>query len=320
MGPLVSIICLCYNQARFLESAIISVLNQSYTTIEIIIIDDNSSDESVSIINSLIAKFPSIHFIKNEINIGMCRSFNKAFKEAKGEFVIDFACDDMMAPSRIEEQVKAFSMLSEKYGVVFSDAYIVNEKGEKTNTFYKRNQLGVLIDKVPYGDVFKDIIHSYQICSPTIMIRKKVLDELFGYNESLSYEDYDFFIRSSRNYLYYYIDKPLTYHRKVSGSDSSSWYRKSVNVHLESTLEVCKNAILLCRNKEEINALLHSIRYHLRQSFFVECFELVLRYHKLLVQLESNSFVDDSIMKLARARVKVNFLFKFYQVVFRIFQ
>ena len=312
MAPLVSVICLCYNHASFVESAITSVLNQTYLNVEIIIVDDYSTDESISLLHSLVNRFPRIRFINNESNIGMCRSFNKAFKEVKGEYIIDFSCDDLMAPNRIEDQVAAFVTLDERYGVVFSEAYIIDEQGTELGTFYKRTKSNELISKVPSGDVFIDLLHSYKICSPTIMIRKKVLDELSGYNELLSYEDYDLFIRSSRNYYYYYIDKPLTYYRKVKGSDSSSWYKKGINKHLESTLEICKNAVLLCKNKAEINALMHSIRYHFRQSLFVENFELANRYYLLIKKYEAVSLLDVIVYCMSKAKLKMNFLFSGY--------
>jgi glycosyltransferase involved in cell wall biosynthesis len=319
MAPLVTIICLCYNHARFLKDAVDSVIAQTYKEIELIIVDDKSSDNSIEIIQKIIEKYPFIESIKNEHNVGMCRSFNKALVTAKGEFIIDLAADDMMVPERVEEQVKAFSRLSELYGVVYSDAYIVNEGGKKKNTFYRRNTLGELSTTVPKGDVFKELIHSYKICSPTIMVRKKLLDELGGYDERLSYEDYDFFVRSSREYRYYFIDQPLTLKREVEGSDSSSWYKKGMNVHLSSTLIVCGKALWLCRDKEERKALLHSVRYHFRQSYFLNNFTLAEKYFELIASMGSKSVTDRIILLLTEKKISVYRLYMFYLKVRNLF-
>jgi glycosyltransferase involved in cell wall biosynthesis len=313
MHPLVSIICLCYNHARFIEEAVNSVIAQTYENIELIIVDDQSTDKSIEVIHKLIKKNPQLKFIENDKNIGMCRSFNKALKETKGEFIIDLAADDIMLPERITTQVEAFLNLKATYGVVYSDAYLINEKGEKTSTFYKRNELGGLMETVPTKKVFKELIHSYRICSPTIMVRKKVLEELGGYDENLSYEDYDFFVRSSREYRYFYIDKPLTLKREVAGSDSSSWYKKgSNNTHLPSTLLVCKKALWLCKNNEEKLALLHSIRYHFRQAYFLNVFELVKEYYELIGSINEHSVIDKIILNLARKKISLYAPYLFY--------
>ncbi|HSZ25151.1 MAG TPA: glycosyltransferase, partial [Cytophagaceae bacterium] len=261
---------------------------------------------SVEKILAINQKYPFMKYILNEHNIGMCRSFNKALAIAKGEYIIDLAADDAMLPERVEEQVNAFLKLSELYGVVYSDAYIISENGDRKHTFYKRTTLGELSEGVLKGDVFKELIHSYKICSPTIMVRKKLLEEMGGYDEILSYEDYDFFVRSSREYRYYYIDKPLTLKREVKGSDSSSWYRKGINVHLESTLIVCKKALWLCRNDVEKKSLLHSVRYHFRQSYFVNNYALAGSYYDLILCIvKKSTFLDKTIMFLARNKVSV---------------
>lgn len=313
MYPLVSVICLCYNHARFIEEAVNSVVSQTYKDVELIIVDDQSTDNSVEVISQLMKKNDQLRFIKNDKNIGMCKSFNKALKETKGEFIIDLAADDIMLCERIMEQVEAFLTLKATYGVVYSDAYLINEKGEKITTFYKRNELGGLMETAPSKKVFKDLIHSYRICSPTIMVRKKVLEELGGYDENLSYEDYDFFVRSSREYRYFYIDKPLMLKREVVGSDSSSWYKTGTNnTHLSSTLLVCKKALWLCKTKEEKTALLHSVRYHFRQAYFLNVFLLVEDYYELIGSIHKQSITDKIILRLSRKNINVYPIYLYY--------
>ena len=81
--PLITVICSCYNHAKFVTKSLESVLNQTYKNIQLIVIDDCSIDNSVSVIENFIIEYPQIIFIKNKINLGLTKSFNNAAKLAK---------------------------------------------------------------------------------------------------------------------------------------------------------------------------------------------------------------------------------------------
>jgi glycosyltransferase involved in cell wall biosynthesis len=103
--PLVSVICLCYNHERFVREAIQSVINQSYKNFQVIVVDDASSDGSISEIQKLKTDYPFLELLLLSTNIGNCKAFNAALKLVKGEYVIDFATDDVMMPDRMDKQV-----------------------------------------------------------------------------------------------------------------------------------------------------------------------------------------------------------------------
>src|SRR6185436_18882244 len=105
-SPTVTVICLCYNHARFVEEAIESVLNQSYANIQLIVVDDASTDKSAEVIKQLINKHSSIEFLPLQTNLGNCKAFNQGLARAKGEYVIDLAADDVLLPTRIETGVQ----------------------------------------------------------------------------------------------------------------------------------------------------------------------------------------------------------------------
>jgi glycosyltransferase involved in cell wall biosynthesis len=312
---LVTVICLCYNHARFVEEAVESVISQSYKNIELIVVNDGSVDDSTSKIIGLYKKYPSIIFIDNKENIGMCSSFNKALYMAKGDYIIDLAADDTILPERIEHQVKAFEKLDLSYGIVFSDAYVINERGEKQGTFYRRGAKMELLDEVISGDIFSRVVKKYQIHAPTIMVRKSVYLDLGGYDANLSYEDYDFFIRSSRKYKYHFMDEILTYKREVKGSNSRSFYKSKTNPHLASTLIVLKKYIWLCKDDEEKNAALSSIRYHMRQSLYLECYDLVKKYYRLLQDLKKNNLGDKVLLYLSYFGLPLNKVYSLYRFI-----
>jgi hypothetical protein len=145
------------------------------------------------------------------------------------------------------------------------------------------------------------------------MMKKKVLNDLGGYDPSLSYEDYDFFIRSSRYYKYHFINEVLTGKRDVKGSDSYSWFKRKHNLHLTSTLKIHKKYLWLCKNEDEINAGLSSIRYHMRQSLFMECYSLCIQYFELLKGLNKNTFTDRVIYSIAKTRLPLYYFYNIYK-------
>ena len=284
--PLVSVLCLCYNHARFVREAIDSVLAQKYSNIEIIIVDDASTDASKFEIEALIKMHPSIRFIANKSNVGICKAFNIAFAISKGEYVVDFATDDVLHPDRISEQVNLFSTLDDSYGVVFTDAIYINESGdpirEHTEYLLKKR----LINRIPEGDVYSDLLQTYFIASPTMLVRRAVLEQLHGYDESLSYEDFDFWVRSSRVFRYKYLPEKLTHVRRSPNSLSRGWYTPG-DPQLHSTYMVCLKAKELNRNEAEAKALINRVRYELRQSVFSDNRSEAVLFYKLLLTLEN---------------------------------
>ncbi|MES2730706.1 MAG: glycosyltransferase, partial [Bacteroidota bacterium] len=210
--PLVSIICLCYNHARFLEDALQSVVAQTYPNLELIIVDDASTDTSVTLIETFLAQHPVAQFVRISTNMGNCRAFNQGLVLAKGKYIIDLAADDLLLPDRVSRQVTAFEALGENYAVVYTNALRMDENSRELGLFYTNEQARA---HLPQGDVYTAVLRKFFICTATMMMRKQVLDELGGYDESLSYEDFDFWVRSSRNYHYHYLDEVLTIRREV---------------------------------------------------------------------------------------------------------
>lgn len=310
--PLVTVICLCFNQKRFVAEALQSVLSQTYQPIELIVVDDGSTDGSAEVIRECLQAFPTATFLELGENLGTTRAFNAGLQLAKGEYIADLAGDDVFRPDRIQKQMATFEKLDASYGVVFSDALLIDENSQPIGTFYPRNPDGSLLNPVPQGNVYASILRSYSVCAPTILTRKSVYDALGGYDESLIYEDFDFFVRSARQYRYQYIDEPLTYYRKSAGSSSTRFYRKRYNPHLISTLTVCHKAYAQNQTTEENRALACQVRYFLRQSFFTENFVLVESYAALLRKLDKLDWISWCILQLARRRLPTSTLTHWY--------
>jgi glycosyltransferase involved in cell wall biosynthesis len=276
---LVSVICLCHNHKAFVEEALRSVLQQTYTNVQLIIVDDASTDGSQKVISKFVSQHPAIQYISLSENIGSCRAFNIALAKAKGDFIIDLAADDILLPERIKKGLESFQKHGEDFGLQFSDAIIINAEGKR---------LGLHSDKfphegIPQGDIYKDLIERYFICSPTMMFRKALIEELGGYDEELTYEDFDLWIRSARKWKYCYSSEALIKRRVVPGSLSHKQFALRSH-HQYSTHLICKKIMYLNRTDEEKQALNRRIKYEMRVNIRLLNWALAFSYLLLLIE------------------------------------
>jgi glycosyltransferase involved in cell wall biosynthesis len=279
MKPLVSVVCVCYNHARFVVEALESVKAQTYPNAELIIVDDGSSDDSAQVIKNWLRQNPSVPFVHIEKNMGYTKAFNKAFRLAKGEFYIDLAADDVLLPDRIEKGVDAFCEKGSDYAIQFGDANIIDVQGK---------WLGKHSDRfphagIPQGDVYTDVIHRYFICSPTMLVRKSVVNALGGYDETLHYEDFDLWVRVARTHKFFYLPEALINRRLVPRSLGNVQYSHN-SKQLESTFKVCEKIFLMNRNRTEHAALNKRIFYEFRQNLKLFNWGLCLQYAQLYMR------------------------------------
>ncbi len=264
-NPLVSVICLCYNHEDFIAESVESVMEQSYRPVELIIVDDHSRDGSRNKIGKLKSRYPGIKSLFLGRNQGNCKAFNAGLALAGGTYFIDLAADDVLMPDRIMRGIEAFREYDDSYGINFTDALYINEKSKPLHGHYPRNKQGKLKKPVPEGDIYPELLERYMICTPTMMIKKKVMVELKGYDETLAYEDFDFWVRSSRYFKYCFTDEILIKKRMVSGSLSTKQYIKKSAI-LESTYRVCLKAEKLNESTREKKALVKRCRYEFCKS------------------------------------------------------
>jgi len=313
-NPLVSVICLCYNHQRFVREAVESVFNQSYKNIQIIIADDASTDHSVLEIKKLKAEHPSIELLLLPSNLGNCKAFNEALKLTRGEFIIDFATDDLMRPERIERQVAFFKRLDSTVGLIYTDAEYVDESGKFIRNHFEYLFEKGLITHIPMGDVYRDVLTTYFIPGPTMMIRREVFAALNGYDETLSYEDFDFWVRSSRIYRYAFLNERLTSIRKVKNSMSTGWYVPG-DKQLHSTYLICRKAQLLNRDAEDQQALVTRLRYEYRQSVSSGNHAEAALFYDFLKELNGVRMVERTLRLLDNAKIPLAPLRKVYHKI-----
>lgn len=294
-NPLVTIICLCYNHEAYVVESLNSVINQSYSPLELIIVDDCSTDNSKKTITNWLEKNPEIQFIANETNLGNTKSFNKALKFAKGVYIIDLAADDILLPNCVDLQIDAFKNSGYKnLGVVYGNVELISENGSFDSYYFPVNEQKKVIDPRVTGDIYQSVLSGgNSICSVSAMIEKTVFDHLQGYDETLAYEDLDFWIRASRQYEFDFIDVPLVQKRIVANSLGNDFYRKN-DVRAKkinhSTYLILKKGIALNRSRAEDLAIQKRVHHEIMHTLRINDFGLFFKLVGLRVLLITRKF------------------------------
>ncbi|WP_236207338.1 glycosyltransferase [Pseudomonas tohonis] len=177
--PLVSVIIASYNHAPYIEASILSVLGQSYTNIELLVVDDGSSDESVSRIESL-RKIHGFDF-RTQSNKGLSRTLNETLARAKGSLIAPFGSDDIMLPERIKTQV-AYMSEKPEVGICAGNIRIIDAFGETDG------KVGCgSARRLDFDDVFLN--RKPGAPAPTLLFRREALEKVGGFEVDVRLED-----------------------------------------------------------------------------------------------------------------------------------
>lgn len=185
----VSIVLLCWNQAKYVEEALISISDQTSKDFNLFIIDNGSTDDSQKAIRQSTEKLDlEATLIFNEMNLGISAALNSVLDVSKDDFFVPFAADDIMKPFRIEHQQELFRKLDSYTGVLASSCQV----------FYDGGSLGHRISYPNYrsmGALRRSLIRGTKPPAPAAMIRTEVLRRIGGYDPACPFEDYDTWIR-----------------------------------------------------------------------------------------------------------------------------
>ena len=206
MQPLVSILLPVYNGSRYIGETINSILNQTYSHFELIIVDDCSTDNTAEIVASFVDK--RIIYHRNKKNSRIVYTLNRALDLSTGRYCARIDADDIALPTRLEEQV-TFLEHKPEYAMVDTVQDCINEDGERIG----RYNSNVTEEK----DIKQTMPKTNCLGHPSIMIRSEVL-KIYRYR-NIVYEDYDLWLRMLNDGLRIYkMEKPLTLFRVHSFS------------------------------------------------------------------------------------------------------
>ena len=221
--PKVSVLMPVYNGEKYLRQSIDSILGQTFTDFEFLIINDGSTDASVALIESY--NDPRIRLMHNETNLKLIRTLNEGIKLARGQYIARMDCDDISAPDRLSKQV-AFMEAYPEIGVLGTNICVMDSDGKPNFKVSFPEKHHVLCWNLSFY---------CPVCHPSVLVRKGALVTAGGYDqEMLHVEDYELWYRLSKKTKLANMPDVLLYLRKHQSSVCSA----NALLHSENALKV----------------------------------------------------------------------------------
>lgn len=198
----ISIIIPYYNAKKFIIETVESVINQTYKNIEIIIVDDGSNDNVEKILKDYIAS-KKLTLIKKK-NGGPASARNIGIKYASGDLIAFLDADDIWLPEKLEKQISLVNKHKKPIITFTRKFFLVNNKSVNEN------------EKLYQGEIYKKLLKSNFITNSSVIIDKKIINDIGLLNESkelVGVEDYEYWLRASKKYNFYFVDEPLVKYR-----------------------------------------------------------------------------------------------------------
>ncbi|OGO23189.1 MAG: hypothetical protein A2144_11180 [Chloroflexi bacterium RBG_16_50_9] len=207
--PKVSVITPTYNRAHLISQSIQSVLNQTFSDFEIIIVDDGSTDNTREVLDSF--KDPRIKYTWQE-NGGPSVARNTGIKASSGDYIVFLDSDDVLVRNALEKGVRVLDAHPE-VGFSYGQAYLMDERGRVFGFRKHRDRGSHILNGIE--EIRKAIVNGNHIPTSTIMARRSCLEEVGTFDDAFRYgsEDFDLLVRLARLHSVAYIAEPLIKYR-----------------------------------------------------------------------------------------------------------
>jgi len=208
MTKKVSVIIPAYNKAALTVKTVESVLGQTYENIEIIVVDDGSTDDTAQRMASFGDK---IQYIRKE-NGGACSARNRGIRSAQGDYLAFLDCDDMYLPEKIEKAVE-YLETNTNFGFVHTPVYMATGGAKRVLRRYP------LVKTCPSGWIWRKLLlKDFSVINSTVVVRRSCVKECGFFDEAIfTPADWDMWLRLAERYEAGYMNEPLTVYDKVSG-------------------------------------------------------------------------------------------------------
>lgn len=218
-SPAISIIIPTYNRANILPRSVQSVLDQTFTNFELIIVDDASTDHTYHVVNSF--NDPRIHYIRREANGGEAAARNTGIVQARAPFIAHHDSDDIWLPEKLQKQLELFQSQPDEVGAVYSRFRKIQPGGTSVFPGNWPSQ--------KEGNLFAQLLQSNFIGTPTVITRFECVETVGLFNESLkNVVDWEMWIRLARRYRIKFIDETLV---------ECDYTRQNVSSNIETLIQ-----------------------------------------------------------------------------------
>ncbi|MBW4603103.1 MAG: glycosyltransferase family 2 protein [Calothrix sp. FI2-JRJ7] len=225
-SPLVSVIIPAYNAETFIKRTLDSILSQTYTNIEVLVVDDGSLDGTADILKSFVQKDSRVKLLQQS-NRGVAAARNLAIEKSSGEYIAPIDADDIWYPQKLEKQVQCLLEADPSVGLVYAWSVNIDEDDiiyEIPDTEYHRDFYSA------EGTVYPLLVYTNFIgCASVPLIRRSCFEKVGGYNCKLKAhnaqgcEDWDICLRIAEHYKFRVVQEFLIGYRRVRGSMSCNY-------------------------------------------------------------------------------------------------
>jgi len=212
-APTVSIVVACYNYGRYVKQCVESILAQRFSDLELIVIDDASTDDSLAVLERF--DDPRLRILRHEQNRGHIASFNEGFAAARGRYINHIGADDYCHPDFLARTVAVLDARPDLM-LVRSNAAVVDHAGNITN---ERADLNSVDDGVGGSDLPRLLYDDFYVAGSAVF-RRECLD-LIGGGFDPRYplgEDWRFWLTINKRHRVRFLDEPLVYYRMHGGN------------------------------------------------------------------------------------------------------
>jgi glycosyltransferase involved in cell wall biosynthesis len=237
--PKVSVIIPAYNAMAYLPETLDSVLRQSFQDIEVLIINDGSSDNILQWVANITD--PRVKLISQE-NQRLAAARNTGIAHAKGEYIALLDADDLWEPTKLEKQVRCLDDNS-TVGLVHTWTLLIDSESNNT---------GKVLTPQLEGDAWQQIVQKNTIVVSSVMVRASCLEIVGEFERDLHYcEDYDMWIRFASRYAFAVLREPLTKYRLHAGTLSTHCEEvlKYFRILIERAFQSAPTELLYLRNR-----------------------------------------------------------------------
>lgn len=212
---MVSVFVLAWNHEKYIEQAIRSVIDQTYTDIEILFLDNHSTDQTFELASDLLRNSKREHKVFKRVdNYGIAENLNFLFAQSTGEYISILSGDDWIHPTSIAERIKAFDN-NHLLGLVDSGGY---------NYYDDLDLYGpIKILPVKNKNALADLLQGNYISGIGSMMKRDAIEKVGPWDTSIPIEDWDMWIRIAMKYEIETINKPLFYYRKHASAISNNY-------------------------------------------------------------------------------------------------